>query len=66
MKRKPSKQATGGNRMVELGYRPVQIWLDEHEYAQIKAAAKKDRRPMTKYMLIAALTKATQDTWLKE
>jgi len=54
-KRKASKLAGGGVRMKELGYKPIQIWLDREDMAKLKAAAEKDGRPLTRFVLRAAL-----------
>jgi uncharacterized protein (DUF1778 family) len=57
-KRKPPKGATGGSRMSALGYKPIQFWVDAEELETLQAAAKADRRPLTKFVLRAALKEA--------
>jgi len=53
--RKKSKQPMGGTRMKQLGYKPIQIWVDREDMALLKAAADFDGRPLTRYVLRAAL-----------
>lgn len=46
-----ASKRTGGRRMCELGYFPIQIWLDVSEYRTLKEMAKAEERPMTQVML---------------
>lgn len=54
---KPKKK-TGAVRMLELGKRPIQLWLTEEELAAIRAAAAADRRPVSQWVLLQALEAA--------
>lgn len=56
--RKPSKQKMGGTRMKELGYKPIQIWVDREDMALLLTAADFDGRPLTRFVLRAALEMA--------
>jgi Protein of unknown function (DUF1778) len=58
--RKKRAKPGGGNRMMELGYKPVQVWLDREEYAAISQAAALDSRPMTRFVVLAALAAARE------
>ena len=55
MPRPQPRSSVGGKRMKELGYKPIQIWLDKEEMARIKKAAEKDGRPVTRFVARAAL-----------
>lgn len=44
--------------MLELGKRPVQLWLTSDEYDIIKKAADQDDRPMTVFCIRASLENA--------
>jgi uncharacterized protein (DUF1778 family) len=57
-KRMASKQVGGGKRMKELGYKPIQLWVDREEMATLKEAAAKDGRPLTRFLLRAGLLSA--------
>lgn len=57
-KRPPSKYATGGKRMKELGYKPIQIWVDREDMALLVEASTQDRMPLTRFMLRAGLHEA--------
>jgi uncharacterized protein (DUF1778 family) len=45
--------------MKELGYRPIQIWVDPADLAFLHIAAANDGRPLTRYVLRAAMQLAT-------
>lgn len=53
--------ATGAVRMAELGYHAVQLWLNDADYELLKKLAKADRRPMTTYIVKAAIDQAHKD-----
>jgi len=57
-KRKPTKKPVGGVRMAELGYKPIQIWVDRDDMDLLKSAAEFEDRPMTRFVLRAALEAA--------
>jgi uncharacterized protein (DUF1778 family) len=59
-KRPASKHKTGGGRMKELGYMPIQVWCDREDMALLKEAADQDERPLTRFVLKAALEKAKE------
>lgn len=61
-RRKKGNITGGGTRMKELGYKPIQVWVDREDMNTIKQAAKMDGRPMTRFMLRAALAAAQQVT----
>lgn len=52
-RRKPAGRqvATGGQRMAQLGYHGIQLWVTADERAKIKEAAQADRRPMTAWIM---------------
>lgn len=56
--RKPSKQKMGGTRMKELGYKPIQLWVDREDMEILKSAAEYEGRPLTRFVLRAALAAA--------
>jgi hypothetical protein len=58
-RRRPRKIKSGGTRMKELGYKPIQIWLDREDLEFLKVAAANDGRPLTRYVLRAAMQLAT-------
>lgn len=45
--------------MAQLGYRPIQIWVDPEDLAFLQIAAANDGRPLTRYVLRAAMQLAT-------
>lgn len=55
MKKKKPRRQTGAMRMMELKYRPVQVWFSQNEYNQVEAAAKKDGRKVAPFVHVAAL-----------
>jgi uncharacterized protein (DUF1778 family) len=57
MTRKTNTES-GAKRMVELGYKPSQLWYTEEEYALVQAAARMDGRPMTQFAIRAAVAEA--------
>ena len=42
---------TGGTRMSDLGYKPIQLWLGDVEMRTLKAIAKEEERPMTQVLV---------------
>jgi uncharacterized protein (DUF1778 family) len=56
--RKPVKQMSGGARMTASGRKPVTLWLTADEHATLRAAAARDRRPMTQFAIRAAMMAA--------
>jgi hypothetical protein len=57
----PKKTARGTARMQEHGYHPVQLWLSPTINEQLKAAAKRNGQPKSKYALAAILEKLITD-----
>lgn len=61
---KPNSKASkalaksGAARMTGRGYRPVQLMVEPDEYDTLRAAADLDERPLTKFVLRAALRAA--------
>jgi len=61
MKKRPaSKKTTGGKRMKELGYKPIQIWVDIEDMLILKTASDHDGRPLTRFVLRAAIQAANR------
>jgi uncharacterized protein (DUF1778 family) len=58
MRVRKGKKKTGGNRMMELGKRPSQVWLRPEDYELIKAAAALDGRPIAQFIKLAAIKAA--------
>lgn len=58
MAQKRKKTSGGGKRMQEMGYKPLQLWLDRDDYAIIHDAALADDRPMTRFVRAAAVCAA--------
>lgn len=59
-KRKVSKQARGGTRMAQLAYKPIQVWVDSHDMSLLREAAEFDVRPLSRFVLVAALQAARE------
>lgn len=49
--RKSALKKTGSNRMTEMGYSPVQIWLDATAKHLLQQAAAAEHRHLTQFML---------------
>lgn len=55
---KPIKK--GAARMLELGKKPIQIWVSLSEWAELKAAAMVEHRSVAGYVEISALLAAAE------
>lgn len=54
------KKERGGKRMLRLGYKSSQLWLNSAEYLVALEAARFYAMPLAKYLRLAALS------WIKE
>lgn len=50
MANKRKKGRHGASRMIDLGYKPVQLWLPPETHEALRALADEDQRPMTKFV----------------
>jgi len=55
-------KSNGGKRMMELGKKPVQLWLTVKEHELLTYAAKASYRPLTQFILRAAVEEARRST----
>jgi hypothetical protein len=53
MAKRTTSKKTGTARMIELGYRPLQIWLSPTMQRALEAAAAEERVAMTRVALSA-------------
>lgn len=63
MKNKRKKGRHGASRMIDLGYKPVQLWLSPETHQSLRILADNDQRPMTKYVSLlihAAIREASK------
>ena len=44
-------QASGGKRMIQLGMKPIQLWLTNNEKTTLEIMAGADHRPVTEFCL---------------
>ncbi len=56
----PPKQLSGGARMKLAGRHPVQLGLEPTVLALIRQAAEIDSRPVTQFIMLAALAAAKE------
>lgn len=57
-KSSPTKQASGGARLIASGKRPVTLGVPPDDHAILAEAAKLDGRPLTQFVLHYALAAA--------
>lgn len=58
--KKTNGRKTGGSRMIEKGYKASQLWYTPEQYDLVKLAAAENRRPMSRFAILATLAAAHQ------
>jgi len=52
MKKKPrKKQVAGATRMLQIGYKPMQLWMPPGVHKEVQRLASEDDRPMTRWVM---------------
>jgi uncharacterized protein (DUF1778 family) len=59
--KKKAIKLRGARRMRQVGYKKVEVWMDDQEYALLKAAANEKRMPLSSYMRSVAAEAAKAD-----
>lgn len=56
--KKPENRESGGKRMTDAGYKPVLLRVTPEEHELLRSAARKERRPITQFVLTYILEQA--------